>query len=74
MIVSVVGLFLPYNSSFQFFLAIGSAILFSAYIVFDTQQILKRLSPEEYILASVELYLDLLNLFLAILRILDNRD
>ena len=67
-------MFIPYKSTFHLFIAIGSAILFSAYIVFDTQQILKRLSPEEYIIASVELYLDLLNLFLAILRILDNRD
>ncbi len=55
-------------------MAIFTAILFSAYIVYDTQQIIKRASPEEYILASVELYLDVINLFLAILRILDNRD
>jgi FtsH-binding integral membrane protein len=74
-IVSLVAMFLPFNSTLQVFMAMFSALLFCAYIVFDTQEIVKRLSPEEYIIASVELYLDIINLFIAILRILgDNRD
>jgi FtsH-binding integral membrane protein len=71
---SFIGIFLPYSSGFHFIVALGSAFLFSAYIVYDTQQILKRASPEEYILASVELYLDIINLFLSVLRILNSRD
>ena len=73
-LVSLVQIFLPFSSVFQFWMALFSALLFCGYILFDTQQIFKRLSPEEYIIASVELYLDILNLFLAILRLLDNRD
>ena len=72
-IVSMVAMFFPFSSGLHTLLAYFSALLFSAYIVFDTQNIIKRVSPEEYILSSVELYLDVLNVFLAILRILGDR-
>ncbi|KAJ3125647.1 hypothetical protein HK098_008307 [Nowakowskiella sp. JEL0407] len=65
-------LFLPFSSGVELGFSIVIAILFSAYIIYDTNMIFTRLSPEEYISASVELYLDILNLFLAILRILGN--
>jgi FtsH-binding integral membrane protein len=32
---------------------------------------MQKLSPEEYIIATINLYLDILNLFLYILRILE---
>lgn len=51
-------------------LAFGGAVLFALFIVFDTSMIMHKVSPEEYIMASVNLYLDILNLFLHILRIL----
>jgi len=49
-------------------LGVIGALLFSLYIIYDTQQIMTRVSPEEYIHASTILYLDILNLFLHILR------
>ncbi|KAF5269166.1 hypothetical protein FQR65_LT02466 [Abscondita terminalis] len=52
--------------------AVGGALLFSLFIVFDTQMIMQTLSPEEYILATINLYLDIINLFLHILRILQS--
>jgi FtsH-binding integral membrane protein len=51
-------------------MAVGGAVLFSLFIIFDTHMIMHRVSPEEYIHASVSLYLDIINLFLHILRIL----
>ena len=51
-------------------LAMGGAVLFSAYIVYDVHMIANRLSPDEYIHASISLYLDIVNLFLHLLRIL----
>ena len=33
--------------------------------------IMHRLSPEEYIVATIELYLDIINLFIEILKILE---
>jgi FtsH-binding integral membrane protein len=52
-------------------LAIAGAFLFSAFIVFDTQMIMKTLNPEEYIVGVINLYLDIINLFLEILKIID---
>ncbi|KAK9139546.1 hypothetical protein Scep_009227 [Stephania cephalantha] len=46
------------------------ALIFSAYLVYDTDNLIKRFSYDEYIWASVVLYLDILNLFLSILRVL----
>lgn len=46
------------------------AILFSAFLVYDTDNLIKRYTYDEYIWASVALYLDILNLFLTILNML----
>ncbi|KAI9034631.1 inhibitor of apoptosis-promoting Bax1-domain-containing protein [Hyaloraphidium curvatum] len=64
-----IQLFLPYNYWYNIVIAIVTALVFCGYIVYDTQMIMKRMSPEDYIPASVMLYLDILNLFLAFLRI-----
>lgn len=50
------------------------ALIFSAYIVFDTQLMLGgnhkiAISPEEYVFAALNLYLDVVNLFLYLLII-----
>lgn len=50
-----------------------SAMIFSGYIVYDTDNLIKRFTYDEYIWASVTLYLDILNLFLAILRAMRER-
>lgn len=52
-------------------LAVGGALLFSLFIIYDTQMIMTRVSPEEYISATIELYLDIINLFIEILKILE---
>jgi len=50
--------------------ALVGCILFSGYILFDTWLIMEKLSPHEHVLAAVMLYLDIINLFLYILRFL----
>lgn len=67
-----VGIFIPFSKTIDLLYAIGGTILFSGYIVFDTYMINSRLSPDEYIMAAISLYLDFLNLFLSILRLLNN--
>jgi len=52
-------------------MAVGGALLFSFFIVFDTQMIMSRVSEEEYIMATIQLYLDIINLFMEILKILN---
>jgi len=53
-----------------FVYALFGTILFSLYIIYDTYMICERLDPTEYIVAAIELYLDIINLFLYILRLL----
>ena len=53
----------------------AGALIFSLYIVFDTQMMMGgnhkySLSPEEYVFAALNLYLDIINLFLYILVII----
>ena len=55
--------------------ASAGALIFSMYIVYDTQLMMGgkhkySLSPEEYIFASLSLYLDIINLFMYILMII----
>jgi len=52
-------------------MAVGGALLFSLFIIYDTQMIMTRLSAEEYIMATIQLYLDIINLFIEILKILE---
>ncbi|CAN1232986.1 Protein LIFEGUARD 4, partial [Linum perenne] len=51
-----------------------ASIIFCGYIVYDTDNLIKRYSYDEYIWAAVSLYLDIINLFITILTILDAAD
>lgn len=57
------------NTHLEFVLSLAGAVLFSFFLIFDTHMIMHRVSPEDYITATIELYLDIINLFLHILRI-----
>ena len=46
------------------------AVLFSLYIVFDTWMLSRVYGPDDYIAASISLYLDIINLFLMVLNLL----
>ena len=59
-----------HSTALELAISIGGALLFCLFIVFDTQAIMQTLSPEEYILATINIYLDIINLFLHILRAL----
>lgn len=55
------------------------ALLFSAYLVYDTQLMMGgkhkySISPEEYVFAALNLYLDIVQIFLYILQIIGSRD
>lgn len=70
----LVNIFIPFGQSFDLAIACGGVLIFSGYILYDTQQIMKRLSIDEPVLASLSLYLDFLNLFLYILRIVSREN
>ncbi|GBE80716.1 Bax inhibitor 1 [Sparassis crispa] len=67
-----VSIFLPFGRTTDLIFAAGGCLLFSGYVVYDTYIITKRLSPDEYILAAISLYLDFINLFINILRLLND--
>lgn len=46
-----------------------ASLIFCGYIVYDTDNLIKRYSYDEYIWAAVSLYLDIINLFLSLLTI-----
>lgn len=54
----LVGIFIPFGKTMDLLFAAGGCLLFSGYIVYDTYMISKRLSPDEYILGAISLYLE----------------
>ncbi len=61
------------NPALDLWLAGVTVLVFSGLLVFDTWRIRNQYGPNEYVAAAVTIYLDLLNLFMAILRILGGR-
>lgn len=53
-----VGIFMPFSKTMDMIFAAGGCLLFSGYIVYDTYIINARLSPDEYIMAAISLYLE----------------
>jgi len=61
------------NAAVDLWLASVTVLLFSGLLVFDTWRLRNFYGPDEYVGAAVQIYLDLLNMFMAILRVLGNR-
>ncbi|CDO75649.1 hypothetical protein BN946_scf184941.g2 [Trametes cinnabarina] len=72
LMTGLVGIFIPFSRTMDIIFAIGGCLIFSGYIIYDTYIITKRVSPDEYIVASISLYLDFINLFINILRLLND--
>jgi len=72
-LVGFMAAFFPPNSKIELAYSIIAALIFSAYILVDTQLIMRHYHVEEEIAAAISLYLDVINLFLSILRILNSQ-
>ncbi|XP_062059267.1 protein lifeguard 4 [Lepus europaeus] len=59
------------SETMELVLAAVGALLFCGFIIYDTHSLMHKLSPEEYVLAAISLYLDVINLFLHLLRFLE---
>ena len=70
--VSLLNMFFR-NPAMDLWLAGVTVLVFSGLLVFDTWRIRNTFGPDEYVGAAVTIYLDLLNLFMAFLRILGGR-
>nr|POE63540.1 bax inhibitor 1 [Quercus suber] len=65
--------FFPRTSAIELGYGVVAALIFSGYILVDTQLVMRHYHVEEEIAAAISLYLDIINLFLAILRILNSQ-
>jgi protein lifeguard len=69
-VASILQMFLRWKA-LDFTIAVFGAFVFCLFIIFDTWMIMNRVSPEEYIVACIDLYLDIINLFIYLLQILN---
>ncbi len=68
-ITGIIGFFIPWSNTMEMVYSGFGVVLFSAYTMYDFQQI-KRYPEDRYIDAALNIYLDIFNLFLFILRFL----
>jgi FtsH-binding integral membrane protein len=63
------------NETASLWMAGGAVFIFGGLLVFDTWRLVRsnQYGPDDYVPAAISIYLDLLNLFLAILRLLGGR-
>lgn len=61
------------NETASLWLAGATVFVFGGLLVYDTWRIRNVYGPDDYVPAAVSIYLDLINLFLAILRLLGGR-
>ena len=66
-IVSIVQYFIAQSSLLKKLIVIATLLIFSLYIVYDTNTILQRNYDGDFITASLNYYLDLINIFSAFL-------
>ena len=53
--------------------SVVGVLIFAGFVLYDTSQIMLRLQPGDEMTGAISLYLDFLNLFMFILRLLTNR-
>ncbi|OII72095.1 N-methyl-D-aspartate receptor-associated protein [Cryptosporidium ubiquitum] len=80
LIYSIILIFIPRNNIAYIILGALGVIIFSFYIIYDTQLIIggkhrkHQFSIDEYIFATISLYLDIVNVFTYILMIINSID
>jgi FtsH-binding integral membrane protein len=61
------------NETASLWIAGATVLVFSGMLVYDTWRLRNQYGPDDYVMAAVQIYLDLLNLFTALLRLLGGR-
>lgn len=62
----------PYSFGWRKFISLAGAIVFCFFIIYDTNNIMKHMGVDDYIIAAIELYLDIINLFQYLLMLLSS--
>lgn len=67
-VVGVVGIFIPWGNSMEMLYSGFGVTVFAGYALYDFNR-LKHYPEDEYINAAIQIYLDIFNLFIFILRL-----
>lgn len=68
LVVSLIGMFIPWGNTGEMMVSGFGVLLFAGYTVVDINR-LKHYPDDKYILAAMQLYLDIFNMFIFILRL-----
>ncbi|KAG2282413.1 hypothetical protein Bca52824_053633 [Brassica carinata] len=68
-VFAMIQVFFPLGRTSVMIYGFLASVIFCGYIVYDTDNLIKRYTYDEYIWAAVSLYLDIINLFLSLLTI-----
>ncbi|CAL9166707.1 unnamed protein product [Musa hybrid cultivar] len=74
MLYCIIQIFIPMGKVSTTIYGCVAAIIFSGFIIYDTDNLIKRHSYDQYICASISLYLDIINLFTALLTVFSSVD
>ncbi|KAJ3673300.1 hypothetical protein LUZ60_006674 [Juncus effusus] len=69
MVFALIQLFFPLGRISLMIYGGLAALIFCGYIIYDTDNLIKRYSYDEYVWAAVALYLDVINLFLSLMTL-----
>ena len=68
-IVSIVSMFMKSYDTYHKAISVFALLLFSIFIIYDTNTILQRNYLGDFITASIDYYLDILNIFINLINI-----
>ncbi|XP_050365581.1 protein LIFEGUARD 4-like [Argentina anserina] len=69
---SLIQIFHPLGKTSHMIFGIVGCIIFCGYVVYDTDELIKRHQYDEYVIAAIGLYLDAINLFLSLITAIDS--
>ena len=68
----LVSILFPTTPFLSIALSIFGIMLFVGYILYDTSEIIRTISPDDAFVGAIQLYLDVVNLFVFILQFLSS--
>jgi len=69
-VIGVIGMFVTFGHGFGLVYALAGVAIFTGFVLYDVSNIKRRYGPDDAVIATVNLYLDFLNIFWFVLQIL----
>ena len=68
--IGISSLFFGISARMNFWYGVLGSVVFTIYLLIDTQMIFRKVYPNEEVKCAMMLYLDIINLFISILRVI----